>query len=181
MWFKWVGIGFDIKLVHLNHIIFSTILSCYRSWFSQYFQIIEIKRLGTTDLGFGKTLNTKALENMIIAKLNILYIGTNSQQPVDTHVMQIADSGKCVWFKCEFKSHMRVKIFQRPILRISMIWKWCYYDQGPRNTEQQGFDVRLLGQLSNSEQKNSQKLTNRPTTNCSDLSGPWFWSIFYGP
>ena len=44
----------------------------------------------------GKYLNTKAFVKMVIAKLNILHIVTNSQQPVDTHVMQIADSGKCV-------------------------------------------------------------------------------------
>ena len=44
----------------------------------------------------GQNLYRKALVNMGIEKLNILHIGTNSQQPVDTHVMQIADSRKCV-------------------------------------------------------------------------------------
>ena len=134
MWFKWVGIGFDIKLVHLNHIIFR-----------QYYHASEVGFLNISKSSKSsvweqriwvlenhcQNLNTKALENMVIAKLNILHIGTNSQQLVDTHVMQIADSGKCVWFKCEFKSHVRVKIFKRPILRISMIWKWCYYDYCP--------------------------------------------------
>jgi len=44
----------------------------------------------------GQNLYIKALVNMGIEKLNISHIGTNSQQPVDTHVMQIADSRKCV-------------------------------------------------------------------------------------
>ena len=138
MWFKWVGIGFDIKLEHLNHIIFPIILSyniMLQKWSCTIFPNHWNQAFGNNKFGslkkHGQNLYRKALVNMGIEKLNILHIGTNSQQPVDTHVMQIADSRKCVWFKCEVKSHMRVKIFQRPILRISMIWKWCYYGYDP--------------------------------------------------
>ena len=48
-------------------------------------------------------------------KLNSLHIGTNSQQPVSTHVMQIADSSKCVRFKCEFQEAYESENIPTPI------------------------------------------------------------------
>ena len=44
-----------------------------------------------------------------------------------------------------------------------MIWKWCYYGQGPPNTEQQVFAVQLFGQFfeQSEHQKNWEIRTGR--------------------